>query len=78
VKPKEQKSKRTYARSELNILLLKEAFKRNLILFSDLIQMKEGFFNDSPMIPNNWTFTVITDSQGDSELFVNVPPRKNS
>lgn len=75
MKPKEQKSKRTYSKDELNILLLTEAFERDLSLFSTLIQKKDGFF-DQPMIPKDWTFTVVKDQSGNRELFINQPAKK--
>jgi hypothetical protein len=75
MKPKEVKSKRTYAHDELNILLLKEAFERDLSLFSTLVQKKEGFF-EQPMVKPNWTFTVVVNPTGSRELFINVPPKK--
>jgi hypothetical protein len=56
VKPKEQKSKRTYSKDELNQLLLKEAFERDLPLFASLLQKREGFF-EQPIIQKDWTFS---------------------
>jgi hypothetical protein len=75
VKPKEPKSKRTYNRDELNQLLLKEAFERDLTLFSSLVTRKEGLF-EQPMVDRDWTFTVVKDSNGDRELFINIPTSK--
>lgn len=72
MKSKEQKSKRTYARNELNVLLLKESFERDLPLFSNLIERKEGFFGE-PMVQKNWTFTVVKDHEtNERELFINI------
>lgn len=75
MKPKEQKSKRTYARNELNQLLLKEAFERDLTLFSSLATSKEGVFGQ-PFIHPDWTFTVVKDADGGRELFINIPASK--
>lgn len=76
MKPKEQKSKRTYSRDELNVLLLTEAFERDLSLFATLVQKREGFF-EQPMVPNDWTFTVVKNpTDGSRELFINKPSRK--
>jgi len=77
VKPNKQRVKQTYARDELNILLLKESFARDLNLFAKIIAQKEGFF-EKPMIQPNWTFTVVKDQDGRSELFINTPPSKKS
>jgi hypothetical protein len=72
MKPKElQVRKRTYTRDELNILLLKEAFERDLSLFASLLQKKEGFFEE-PFIGDGWTFTVVHTGTT-RELFINLP-----
>jgi hypothetical protein len=76
MKPKEEKVKRTYTRGELNILLLKEAFERDLPLFASLLQKGEGFF-DRPIIGDDWTFTVVQSGNA-RELFINIPPSKKT
>jgi hypothetical protein len=75
MKPKAVKTKVTYTQANVGILLLKEAFDRDLNLFRELLSKKEGFF-DKPLVPNGTTFTVVTDEAGKKELFVNVPPTK--
>jgi hypothetical protein len=73
VKPKEQKSKRTYSKDELNQLLLKEAFERDFPLFASMLQERKGFFEEQ-IIQKDWTFTVVKDNaSGNRELFINVP-----
>lgn len=60
------KQKTTYANKEQRqILVLKEAFLRDLGMFTKLLEY----------VPQEWTLTVITD--GDHrELVVNVPAKK--
>lgn len=69
-KPKEQKIKRTYRKNELAILLLKEAFERDLRLFSELMLAKGSVMDTAKT--DDWTFTVV-DTGKTRELFVNVP-----
>lgn len=75
MKPKESKVKRTYARDELNQLLLKEAFERDLPLFVSLIQKDGGLFGQ-PIVGRDWTFTVVKDPTGSRELHINIPTSK--
>jgi hypothetical protein len=72
VKPKKTKTKVTYTQDNIGILLLKEAYERDLGLFRDLLSKQPGFF-DKPLIPRGTTFTVVTQEDGIKELFVNVP-----
>jgi hypothetical protein len=62
---KESKSKVTYSSGQVYILLLKEAFLRDLNLFKTLLEKA----------PQAWTYTVI-ENGGRKELIVNVPPQK--
>jgi hypothetical protein len=65
----EIKSKATYAANQLRVLLLKEAYERDLSLFHKLVT-DTSFFGSA--IPKDWTFTVV--HIGDKrELFVNIP-----
>lgn len=75
MKPKEQKVKRTYTKDEMNLLLLKEAFERDLPLFVSLVQKSESLFG-APMIGKDWSFTVVKDPAGARELHINVPTKK--
>jgi hypothetical protein len=61
------KSKVTYSYEQRLVLLLKEAFIRDLIYFDKLLLNT----------PKDWTLTVIQD--GDiKELVVNVPAKSNT
>lgn len=61
------KSKVTYAYEQRNILLLKEAFARDLTYFSKLLSD----------LPRDWTLTVLQD--GDlKDIVVNVPAKNKS
>jgi len=64
---KEIKSKVTYSYDQRSILLLKESYERDLVMFTKLLDN----------VPRDWTLTVI---QGGSrkELVVNVPAKKKS
>jgi hypothetical protein len=62
---KESRSKVTYTSTQFQILLLKEAFLRDLNLFKTLLER----------VPQTWTLTVI-ENGGLKELVVNVPPQK--
>jgi hypothetical protein len=77
MKTNKQKVKTTYTREQLHVLLLKEAFRRDLPLFVELVtKRKEGLFDSSPMIPPGTTFTAVSED-GETELFVNLPvPKK--
>lgn len=77
MKPKEQKVKRTYTKDEMNLLLLKEAFERDLPLFVSLVQKSESLFG-VPMIGKDWTFTVVNNPSGTRELHINVPAKKGN
>jgi hypothetical protein len=70
---KEAKTKTTYTTNQLKILLLREAFERDLSLFHKLVT-DTNFFGSA--IPKDWTFTVVRTG-GQRELFVNVPQQKN-
>lgn len=59
------KTKVTYNYDTKSVLLLKEAYERDINLFYKLFQEA----------PRNWTFTVIT-VEGRKELLVNIPPKK--
>lgn len=74
MKNKPLPTKRTYTKNELWILLIQEAFKRDLNLFNQLINQTSGFFSDSK-VPSDWTFTVVSDESG-SKLVVNKPSKK--
>lgn len=76
MKNKPVSTKRTYAKSELWILVLQEAFKRDLTLFHQLVNPKEGFFYDNSKALNDWTFTVVQED-GVSTLIVNKPTKKS-
>jgi len=67
MKPQNDKQvKVTYATKEQRqVLLLKEAFGRDLVLFQKLLQET----------PADWTFTVI-QSGSQKELVVNIPAKK--
>jgi hypothetical protein len=62
---KEVKSKVTYTSTQFSILMLKEAFLRDLNLFKTLLER----------VPQTWTLTVI-ENGSHRELIVNVPPQK--
>lgn len=62
---KELKSKTTYAYEQRQILILKEAYERDLKLFIELLGN----------IPKNYTLTVIQEGSR-KELVVNVPAKK--
>jgi len=62
---KELKSKTTYAYEQRQILILKEAYERDLKLFIELLGG----------IPKNYTLTVIQEGSR-KELVVNVPAKK--
>lgn len=62
---KELKSKTTYAYEQRQILILKEAYERDLKLFIELLGS----------IPKNYTLTVIQEGSR-KELVVNVPAKK--
>jgi hypothetical protein len=61
----ESKSKVTYSFEQRQVLLLKEAFTRDLIYFSKLLVD----------VPRDWTLTVIQDG-ANKELVVNIPAKK--
>lgn len=65
----ESKSKVTYSTNQLMILLLKEAYERDLSLFHKLVT-DTSFFGSA--IPKDWTFTVVRTGEK-RELFVNIP-----
>lgn len=67
-----KKTKRTYARDEINQLLLKETFERDLSLFSSLLERGEELLG-GPLVEDDWSFTVV-NTNGRRELFINVPP----
>lgn len=67
--------KRTFSANQLSILLLQEAFKRDLPLFRQLVTETSGFFGQ-PFVQKDWTFTVSTLETGERELIVNVPQKK--
>lgn len=64
--------KRTFSVNQLPILIVQEAFKRDLPLFRQLITDDGGFFGQ-PFIKKDWTFTVIVSEDGERELLINVP-----
>lgn len=64
--------KRTFSVNQLPILIVQEAFKRDLPLFRQLITDVGGFFGQ-PFIKKDWTFTVIVSEDGERELLINVP-----
>lgn len=55
----------TYNYEQRSILMLKEAYQRDLALFGKLLAE----------LPKDWTVTVIGKGR-DRELIVNVPPKK--
>lgn len=67
--------KRTFSVDQLPILIVQEAFKRDLPLFRQLITETSGFFGQ-PFVRKDWTFTVIVSETGERELVINVPPQK--
>jgi hypothetical protein len=71
-----QPTKRTFSTNQLSILLLQEAFKRDLPLFRQLVTETSGFFGQ-PFVEKNWTFTVLISENGERELVVNVPQKKS-
>lgn len=70
------KVKTTYTQSNMGILLLKEAFQRDLALFASLLEKKVPILGQ-PLIPAGSTFTVVKYPEGNQELFVNVPGSKS-
>lgn len=62
---KELKSKCTYSYDQRSVLLLKESFERDLVIFSKLLENA----------PRDWTYTVIQEGSH-KELVVNVPAKK--
>jgi hypothetical protein len=70
-------SKRTYKRDEICILLLQEAFERDLPLFYQMVTAKEGFFGEKSPLKPDWTYTVVVDEQGKRKLIVNIPAKKS-
>lgn len=60
------KMKTTFVYEQRQILLLLEAYRRDLTMFSKLLEQT----------PKDWTLTVITDESGQRSLVVNVPPKK--
>jgi hypothetical protein len=62
---KSSQSKVTYKYETVRVLLLKEAFMRDLNLFKSLIGEA----------PKDWTYTVIVNGQN-RELVVNIPSGK--
>jgi hypothetical protein len=58
------KSKATYTSQQFQVLLIKEAFVRDLNLFKTLLDK----------VPQSWTLTVI-EQNGQKELVVNIPPK---
>lgn len=62
---KTNKVKVTYTWEQRNVLLLKEAFQRDLSLFKTLLESA----------PRDWTFTVLSDCSI-KELVVNIPAKK--
>lgn len=61
----QSKQKVTYTYEQRRVLVLKEAFQRDLNLF---IKMLDD-------VPKDWTLTVISDGPV-RELIVNVPAKK--
>jgi len=59
------KSKVTYNYETRQVLMLKEAYERDLGLFHKLL-------NDAP---RTWTFTVLS-TDGRKELIANIPPKR--
>jgi hypothetical protein len=59
------KSKCTYSYEQRQVLLLKEAFQRDLSMFSKMLQD----------VPREWTYTVIQEGTN-KELVVNIPVKK--
>lgn len=55
----------TYNYEQRSILMLKEAYQRDLVLFNKMLAE----------IPKDWTLTVMGKGR-DRELIVNVPPKK--
>jgi hypothetical protein len=75
------KSKVTYSSHFVIVMILKEAFKRDLRLFTDLLAdqyygKQAGGSTRFPEPGPDWTYTVITDERGNSELMINVPSPK--
>lgn len=64
---KEVKSKVTYSYDQRFVLLLKESYERDLVMFTKLLDN----------VPRDWTFTVIQEGSR-KELVVNVPAKKKS
>lgn len=62
---KTTKVKVTYTWEQRIVLMLKEAFLRDLSLFKTLLEAT----------PKDWTFTVISDGTT-KELVVNIPAKK--
>jgi hypothetical protein len=62
---KSSQSKATYKYETVRVLLLKEAFMRDLNLFKSLISEA----------PKDWSYTVIVNGQN-RELVVNIPSGK--
>lgn len=61
----QNKAKVTYTYEQRQILLLKEAFQRDLTMFSKML-------ND---VPREWTLTVLQEGNR-RDLIVNVPAKK--
>jgi len=59
------KSKCTYSYDQLKVLLLKEAYQRDLTMFNKMLQD----------VPREWTYTVISEGN-QRELVVNIPAKK--
>lgn len=66
---KEPSSKVTYSNGQLIVLLLREAYERDLSLFARLLTERRGD------IPKEWTFTTVKKGQS-RELFINIPAKK--
>jgi hypothetical protein len=62
---KTNKVKVTYTWEQRTVLLLKEAFQRDLQLFKTLLESA----------PRDWTFTTLSDGTM-KELVVNIPAKK--
>lgn len=69
---KTSSTKRTFSVNQLPILIVQEAFKRDLTLFKQLITDDGGFLG-RPYIQKDWTFTVLISEDGNRELLINVP-----
>lgn len=62
---KATKTKATYNKDQFMILMLKEAFQRDLTMFSKLLGE----------VPRDWTLTVIQEGN-QRDLIVNIPAKK--